>query len=150
MAEKKTPAKKADSTSFSKEERAAMRERARELKAAAAGQAALDEMLAKIKAMSPADRELAEGVHAIIQKIAPELEPRTWYGMPAWAKNGKVICFFQAAGMFKVRYATFGFQHDAKLDNGAMWATSFALIKLNPASKKQIAEMVKTAIREGK
>lgn len=149
MAEKKATTKKS-AEGFSKEEKAAMRERARELKAAAAGKAALDEMLAKIKAMKPEDRALAEGVHAIIQKVAPELEPKTWYGMPAWAKGGKVICFFQAAGMFKVRYATFGFQHDAKLDDGAMWATSFALTKLNPASKKQIADLVKQATREGK
>jgi uncharacterized protein YdhG (YjbR/CyaY superfamily) len=137
MAERK-PAKKgtqrsAKSTSgkaskgFTDEERAAMRERARELRAAASKADAESEVLAKIAEMPEADRAMAERLHALIKASAPDLSPRTWYGMPAHAKDGKVVCFFQSAEKFKSRYATFGFSDKANLDKGAMWPTSFAL-----------------------
>jgi uncharacterized protein YdhG (YjbR/CyaY superfamily) len=137
MAERK-PAKKgtqrsAKSTSgkaskgFTDEERAAMRERARELRAAASKADAESEVLAKIAEMAEADRAMAERLHALIKASAPDLSPRTWYGMPAHAKDGKVVCFFQSAEKFKSRYATFGFSDKANLDKGAMWPTSFAL-----------------------
>jgi uncharacterized protein YdhG (YjbR/CyaY superfamily) len=137
MAERK-PAKKgtqrsAKSTSgkaskgFTDEERAAMRERARELRAAASKADAESEVLAKIAEMAEADRAMAERLHALIKASAPDLSPRTWYGMPAHAKDGKVVCFFQSAEKFKSRYATFGFSDKANLDKGSMWPTSFAL-----------------------
>lgn len=123
-----------------------MRDRARELKSKAKSADAEAELLEKIKAMSPKDRSLAEGIHKLMKSIAPELEPKTWYGMPAYFKDGKVVCFFQAGEKFKTRYSTFGFQEAAKLDKGAMWPTSYALIKLNPETKKAITELVKKAI----
>src|SRR5438105_10286238 len=146
MAERK-PAKKATQQSakrttgkaskgFTDEERAAMRERGQELKAAArrgprAGKADGDsDVLAKIAEMPEPDRAMAERLHAIINASAPALSPRTWYGMPAYAKDGKVVCFFQSAHKFKTRYATFGFMHEANLDEGAMWPTAFALKQL--------------------
>ena len=103
-------------------------------------------VLAKIAAMSDSDRVMAERVHAIVMKAAPGLTPRTWYGMPAYAKNGKVICFFQDAAKFKARYATIGFSDKANLDEGNMWATAFALTKLTKADEKRIAELVKQAV----
>lgn len=132
------------------EERAAMQERAKELKAEARakGKGADGErdLLAKIAEMPKSDRVMAERIHAIVTKSAPDLAPRTWYGMPAWARDGKLICFFQPASKFKARYATFGFESDAKLDDGSMWATSFALTKLTAADESRIGELVKKAV----
>jgi uncharacterized protein YdhG (YjbR/CyaY superfamily) len=141
---KRKPAKK---TGFTAEERAAMRERAKELKAAASKEEAEKDVLAKIAEMPKSDREMAERLHAVITKSAPGLAPRTWYGMPAYAnEEGKVVCFFRAAEKFKDRYATFGFNQAAKLDDGAMWPTSFALTKLTRADEKKIAALVKQAV----
>src|SRR5581483_10746271 len=109
------------------EERAAMRERSRELKAAKSGQDGESEVLAKIAEMQPADREMAERVHAVIKASAPDLEPRTWYGMPAYARDGKVVCHFKPAAKFKMRYATLGFSDRANLDDGQMWPVEFAV-----------------------
>lgn len=104
------------------------------------------EVLAAIAAMTGTDRELAERVHAIVTATAPELAPRLWYGMPAWAKDGKVLCFFQSAGKFKTRYATLGFQHEAKLDDGHLWPVAFAVTGITPAEETRIAELVKRAV----
>ena len=128
-----------------------MQERARELKAAKRGPrnakvAGEADLFAKIAEMTEPDRSIAERIHAIVMASAPELAPKTWYGMPAYARDGKVICFFQAASKFKVRYATFGFQPDANLDDGAMWPTSFALTELTAADEARIAELVKKAV----
>ena len=131
---------------FTAEERAAMKERAREAKAASSKADGLNDLLAKIAEMPEPDRSLAEGVHAIVMDAAPDLWPKTWYGMPAYASDGKLICFFQAASKFKVRYATFGFQPDAMLYDGAMWATSFALVELTAAAEERIAELVRKAL----
>ena len=133
---------------FTAEERAAMRERAKEMKAAKGGKKVdgTAEVLEKIAAMADPDRALAERLHEIITKAAPQLTPKTWYGMPAYAKDGKVVCFFQDAGKFKARYATLGFSDPANLDDGAMWPTSFALIKLTPTVEKQIVALVKKAV----
>ena len=103
-------------------------------------------MLAKIAAMPEPDRALAERLHAIIKASAPALSPRTWYGMPAYAKDGKVVCFFQSAAKFKTRYATFGFQHEANLDEGAMWPIAFALKELTAAEEARIGALVKKAV----
>jgi uncharacterized protein YdhG (YjbR/CyaY superfamily) len=132
--------------SFTAEERAAMKERAREAKAASSKADGLNDLLAKIAEMPEPDRSLAEGVHAIVMDAAPDLWPKTWYGMPAYAKDGKLICFFQAASKFKVRYATFGFQPDAKVDDGTMWPVAYALTELTAAAEEQIAELVKRAV----
>ena len=137
-------------TGFTPEERAAMQERAREMKAAkrggrAGGADGERDLLAKIAEMAEPDQSMAERVHAVVMAAAPTLAPRTWYGMPAYAKDGKVICFFQAASKFKVRYATFGFQPDANLDDGAMWPTSFALTELTPDVEARITALVKQA-----
>jgi hypothetical protein len=136
---------------WTKEEKAAMREHARELKAAAkrgadaeAGEA---EVLAKIAEMPGSDRDIAKRIHALIKANAPELTSRTWYGMPAYAKDGRIICFFQPADKFKARYATLGFNDGAMLDEGAMWPTSWALTKLSTADEAKIAELVKKAVR---
>ena len=137
MAEKKGPKK-----GFTAEERAAMKERAQELKAAGAE----SDVLAKIAEMPKADRELAERVHAIVKASAPGLSPRTWYGMPAYAKDGKVVCFFQSAQKFKTRYATLGFSDQANLDEGAMWPTSFALKELTAAEEPRIGALVEQAV----
>jgi uncharacterized protein YdhG (YjbR/CyaY superfamily) len=134
------------SKGFTDEERAAMRERARELKAAASKADAESEVLAKIAEMAEADRAMAERLHALIRASAPDLSPRTWYGMPAYAKDGKVICFFQSAEKFKSRYATFGFSDKANLDKGAMWPTSFAVKELTAAEEKKIGALVKKAV----
>jgi uncharacterized protein YdhG (YjbR/CyaY superfamily) len=123
------------SKGFTAQERAAMRERARELRAHKNGADGESDVLAKIAAMPPADRALAERLHAIVQANAPDLSPRTWYGMPAYAKDGKVVCFFQSAQKFKTRYATFGFSDKANLDEGAMWPTYFALKELTAAEE---------------
>jgi uncharacterized protein YdhG (YjbR/CyaY superfamily) len=133
---------------FTAEERAAVKERARELKAEAATQDGERDLLDKIAEMPPGDRAMAERVHAIVMASAPTLSPKTWYGMPAYAKNGKVICFFQSAAKFKARYATFGFNEDAQLDDGAMWPTSWALKELTPDAEAQIAALVKQAVSE--
>ena len=134
---------------FTDEERAAMRERAQELKAAARTDrdraAGESDVLAKIAEMPKPDRAIAERVHAIVKASAPDLAPRTWYGMPAYAKAGKVVCFLQSAAKFKTRYATLGFSEGANLDNGNMWPTAFALNKLTAAEEKKIAALVKQA-----
>ena len=127
------------------EERAAMKEHARELKAAAKNADGESEVLAKIAEMPKSDRVMAERIHAIVKDAAPDLTPRTWYGMPAYAKDGKVVCFFQAAAKFKARYATFGFNDAANLDDGAMWPTSFALTELIAADEKKLGALVKKA-----
>jgi uncharacterized protein YdhG (YjbR/CyaY superfamily) len=140
------------SKGFTDEERAAMRERAQELKAAArrgprAGKAdGENDVLAKIAEMPEPDHAMAERLHAIIKASAPALSPRTWYGMPAYAKDGNVVCFFQSAQKFKTRYATFGFSDKANLDEGAMWPTSFALKELTTAEEARIATLVKKAV----
>jgi uncharacterized protein YdhG (YjbR/CyaY superfamily) len=140
------------SKGFTDEERAAMRERAKELKAAArrgprAGKADGEgDVLAKIAEMPKPDRAMAERLHAIVKASAPALSPKTWYGMPAYAKDGKVVCFFQSAQKFKSRYATFGFSDRANLDEGAMWPTSFALEELTAAEEARIAALVKKAV----
>jgi uncharacterized protein YdhG (YjbR/CyaY superfamily) len=134
------------SKGFTDEERAAMRERARELKAAAGEAGGESDVLAKIAEMPEPDRVMAERLHAIIKAGVPALSPRTWYGMPAYAKDGKVVCFFQSAQKFKSRYATFGFSDKANLDEGAMWPTSFALKELTAAEEKKIAALVKKAV----
>jgi uncharacterized protein YdhG (YjbR/CyaY superfamily) len=140
------------SKGFTDEERAAMRERVQELKAGArrgsrAGEAdGESDVLANIAEMPEPDRAMAERLHAIIKASAPALSPRTWYGMPAYAKDGKVVCFFQSAQKFKTRYATFGFNDKANLDEGAMWPTSFALKELTAAEEKKIGALVKKAV----
>ena len=141
----KKPRKKADA-GFTADERAAMKERARELKASGDRAAGERDLLAKIKEMPQADRVLAERIHAIVTSTAPDLVPRTWYGMPAYSLNEKVVCFFQSADKFKSRYATFGFSDKAKLDEGDMWPTSFALKALTKADEARIAALVKKAV----
>jgi uncharacterized protein YdhG (YjbR/CyaY superfamily) len=138
------------SKGFTDEERAAMRERAQELKARRGPRAGKadgeSDVLAKIAEMPEPDRAMAERLHAIIKASAPALSPRTWYGMPAYAKDGKVVCFFQSAQKFKSRYATFGFSDKANLDKGNMWPTSFALKGLTAAEEKKIGALVKRAV----
>ena len=138
----------ASSKGFTPEERAAMKERARELKAEARRGAKDGEgdLLAKIAEMPGPDRAMAKRIHAIVKASAPALSPRTWYGMPAYAKDGKVVCFFQSAHKFKSRYATFGFSDAANLDDGAMWPTSFALKELTAADEARIGALVKQAV----
>lgn len=143
---KTTAATRTSSKGFSAEERAAMKERAAELKAAANKEDGAKAVLAKIAEMGDADRALAERVHAIVTATAPDLVPRTWYGMPAYAKDGDVLCFFQSAGKFKSRYATLGFSDQARLDDGAMWPTYYALARITPAEEKTIAALVKRAV----
>lgn len=139
---------------FTEDERAAMKERAQELKSTAkrrgsTGKAAKadgeSELLAKIAELPEPDRALAERIHAIVKESAPELEPKTWYGMPAYAKDGKVVCFFQNAGKFKARYSTLGFNDPAQLDDGDMWPVAYALTVLTPEVEARIAELVKKA-----
>jgi uncharacterized protein YdhG (YjbR/CyaY superfamily) len=135
------------SKAFSDEEKAAMKERAKELKAARGGKKdGESDVLAKIAEMPDADRVMAERLHALIKASAPDLTPRTWYGMPAYAKAGKVVCFYQSAHKFKSRYATLGFSDEANLDKGAMWPTSFALKELSAAEEKKIGTLVKKAV----
>jgi len=135
---------------FTDEERAAMKERAQELKAEARadkdkadGESAV---LAKIAEMPEPDRAMAKRLHAVIKASAPALSPRTWYGMPAYARDGKVVCFFQSAQKFKTRYATFGFSDEANLDEGAIWPTAFALTELTAADEARIGALVKRAV----
>lgn len=152
---KDTPAAKGKpaakgSDGFTAAEKDAMKERARELKAearAAKDRAAGErDLLAKIAEMPEPDRGMAARIHAIVAEHAPELMPRTWYGMPAYARDGKVVCFFQSADKFKARYATLGFNDEAKLDEGAMWPTAFALTKLTKEGEKRVAELVRKAV----
>lgn len=139
-------ASKTRSDTFTTEEREAMQERARETKAAKGGKVdGEQDLLAKIAEMDGLDRDLAERIHEIVRASAPGLTSRTWYGMPAYAKDGKVICFFQAAAKFKVRFATLGFQPDASLDDGPMWPTAFAVTGLTPEVEARIAELVARA-----
>ncbi len=155
-AKKDTKTKSATATGkrskgFTAEERAAMKARAQELKAeerASKNRAEGErDVLAAIAAMKESDRAIAERVHAIVKANAPALWPKTWYGMPAYAKDGKVVCFFKSAGKFNSRYATFGFEEAANLDKGAMWPTSFALKELTPAEEAKIGALVKKAVR---
>jgi uncharacterized protein YdhG (YjbR/CyaY superfamily) len=136
-----------EDTEFTSEERAAMKERTRELKAARSnktdGESAV---LAKIAEMAESDRVMAERVHALVRAVAPGLSPRTWYGMPAYARDGKVVCFFQGAQKFKTRYATLGFSDHANLDEGDMWPTAFALTEWTPAVEAKISELVQRAV----
>ncbi len=147
---KSTTAINKTSEGFTAEERAAMKERARELKAEARAQkdkaAGERDLLAKIAEMPEPDRAMAERLHAIITASAPSLSPKTWYGMPAYAKDGKVVCYVTAASKFNSRYATFGFNDIANLDDGAMWPTSFALTALTAEDEARIAALVKKAV----
>lgn len=141
------PGKKA-ATGFTEEERAAMKDRVREMKARSRpgtedGEAEVWAVLAK---MSPPDRALGERIHAIIRASGPTLAPKTWYGMPAYAKDGQVVCHFQPAGKFKTRYATIGFSDEANLDDGHMWPVAFALMELTTADESRIAELVRRAV----
>jgi uncharacterized protein YdhG (YjbR/CyaY superfamily) len=158
MSPKKDTQKSAESTTaigeaskgFSDEERAAMKERAKELKAEARANKNKAEgesdVLAKIAEMPEPERSMARRLHEIIKASAPVLSPKTWYGMPAYARDGKVICFFQAASKFNTRYATFGFEHGANLDEGDMWPVSFALKELTAAEEERISALVKRAV----
>jgi uncharacterized protein YdhG (YjbR/CyaY superfamily) len=128
---------------FTAEEKAAMRARARELKDKADGETAVR---AAIAAMSPQDRAIAKRLHELIKATAPDLLPKTWYGMPAYAKDGKIVCYLRNAGKFKERYATFGFNDSARLDDGAMWPVAFALKKLTAADEARIGALVKQAV----
>jgi uncharacterized protein YdhG (YjbR/CyaY superfamily) len=147
---KRAPGRETNSKGWTAEERAAMRERAKEMKAEerlnkdrAAGEA---DLRAKIAEMPKADQVMAVRIHQIVSEVAPELAPRTWYGMPAYARDGKVLCFFTPAAKFKERYATFGFNAEANLDDGSMWPTSWALTKLTDADAKKIGQLVKKAV----
>jgi hypothetical protein len=145
--------KKSDSV-WSDEEKAAMQERAREQKAEArrgkaanSAAAALADLQAKIAEMPDSDRTIAEKIHALVMAAAPDLQPKTWYGMPAWAtREGKLICFFKSADKFKSRYATFGFEEAARIDEGTMWPTSWGLTKLTDADAKILSALVKKAV----
>jgi uncharacterized protein YdhG (YjbR/CyaY superfamily) len=128
---------------FTAEEKAAMRARARELKDTTDGESAVRAAIAE---MSPQDRGIAERLHELITTVAPDLSPKTWYGMPAYARDGKVVCFFRNAGKFKDRYATFGFNDSAKLDEGSMWPVAYALTKLTAADEARIRSLVKKAL----
>ncbi len=149
---KSTTRNRKASVAFSDEERAAMKERAQETKAEARRGRRPDKaaeegaVLAKIAEMAEPDRTMAERLHEVIKDSAPALSPKLWYGMPAYAKDGKVVCFFQPAQKFKSRYATFGFNDDANLDEGAMWPTAFALKELTAADEARIAALVKKAV----
>jgi uncharacterized protein YdhG (YjbR/CyaY superfamily) len=144
---KGTTAARGKTVGLTAEERAAMKAYVKEQKAAAQGADMLRELLDRIAEMPAGDRAMAKRIHEIVTTTAPSIEPKTWYGMPAYAKDGKVICFFQTAEKFKARYATFGFNDGAKLDSGNMWPTSFALTKLSSADEKKIAALVKKAVR---
>ena len=151
----KTTAKKSTTTSakrtgsgskFTAEERAAMKERAKELKAAKTKEEGERALLEKIAEMPKPDRVMAERLHAIVTKSAPNLSPKTWYGMPAYAKDDQIVCFFKSADKFKSRYATLGFEEAANLDEGAMWPTSFALTRLTASDEQKIGALVKKAV----
>ena len=141
-----SPAKSKKTKSFSAEEQAAMKERAKELKAEAEKADGESALLAKIAEMKGNDRAMAKRLHAIVKATAPDLSPKTWYGMPAYARDGKVVCFFKSAEKFKSRYATLGFEEAANIDDGAMWPTSFALKDLTDAEEKKIVALVKKAV----
>ena len=150
-AKKSTAGRDTSSKGFTAEERAAMKERARELKAEerrgadrAAGE---KDLLAKIAEMPEPDRSMGTRIHEIVTTSAPDLMPKTWYGMPAYAKDGQVVCFFQSAAKFNARYATFGFNDAANLDQGSMWPTTFAVRELSKADESKIAALVKKAVR---
>jgi uncharacterized protein YdhG (YjbR/CyaY superfamily) len=144
---KRTTGNKAKSTGLTAEERAALKETMAERKAEARKASGEQELLAKIAEMPQRDRAMAKRIHEIVTAGAPSLSPKTWYGMPAYAnKDGKIICFFQSADKFKARYATFGFNDDAMLDEGTMWPTAFALTELTAAAEKKIGELVKKAV----
>ena len=148
--QKSTKSSKANdkkSEGFTAEEKAAMKERAKELKAEAKKTDGENDVFEKIAEMEEPDRAMATRLHEIIKASAPDLAPKTWYGMPAYAKDGKVVCFFQSAQKFKARYATLGFNDTAKLDEGAMWPTAYALKELTPAEEERIAALVKKAVR---
>jgi uncharacterized protein YdhG (YjbR/CyaY superfamily) len=138
---KRTKTKQKDG--FSAEEKAAMKARAKELKEKTDGETAVRDAIA---AMPPADRALAKRVHELVKAAAPELSPKTWYGMPAYARDGKVVCFFRNAGKFKERYAMFGFNDTAKLDDGSMWPIAYALTTLTAADEARLGELVKRAV----
>lgn len=141
-------AKSTAAQAFTEEERAAMKERSKEVKSARRGGKVDGEadLLAKIAEMGQPYRDMAERIHAIVMENGPDLEPKTWYGQPAWAKGGKVVCFFQSAEKFKTRYSTLGFNEEANLDEGGMWPTSWALAELSAADEKRIAELVRKAV----
>jgi uncharacterized protein YdhG (YjbR/CyaY superfamily) len=141
----RTTATRTSSAALTAEERAAMKELVQERKAAARGEDGESAVLAKIAEMPEPDRAMAERLHALVKASAPSLSPKTWYGMPAYAKDGKVVCFFQSAAKFKARHATFGFSDKANLDDGNMWPTYFALKELTSAEEKKIARLVKKA-----
>ncbi|MFM6967451.1 MAG: iron chaperone [Microbacteriaceae bacterium] len=135
------------SDAFSKEEKAAMRAAAAEARKKFTPEQHAAEVIDKYATMAPTDREIGEAIHRIVMSVDPALEPKTWYGMPAYYKNGKVICFFQDGGKFKSRYCTFGFQQDAALDDGDFWPTSFAVTAMTPAVEKLIRELVALSVR---
>ncbi|MCU1437625.1 MAG: hypothetical protein JWP66_712 [Naasia sp.] len=141
-----------EETEFTSEERAAMMERAKELRSRKGGKTGkgkkdgITDLLEKIAEMPADERELATSVHETVMAAAPELEPKTWYGQPAYAKNGKVVCFFQAASKFGTRYATFGFQETAQLDDGDLWPTSYAVVGWSPAVEETISDLVRRAV----
>ena len=149
MADTKKATKAKSTEIWTDEEKAAMQEHAKDQKRRAGKATAADglaDLQAKIAEMPDAERAIAERIHAIVTETAPELAAKTYYGMPAWAKDGKVICFFQPMSKFKVRYNTLGFQPDAALDDGAMWPTSWAITKLTPADEDRIAKLVKQSV----
>ncbi len=146
MNAKSTTATKASAKTFTAEERDAIKERAKEVKASANKADGEQEVLAKIAEMTGSDRAMAKRLHELIKATAPDLAAKTWYGMPAYAKDGKVVCFFQAAQKFKTRYATFGFNDAATLDDGNMWPVAFALTKVTAADEAKIVALVKKAV----
>ena len=150
MTDTKNTAKSTTTKGFSADEKSAMRERARELKAESRREAdradGERDLLAKIAEMPKSDRVMAERIHAVVTAAAPDLAPKTWYGMPAYARDGKLVCFFKSADKFKTRYATFGFEEDAHLDEGSMWPTSYALTKLTAADEAKIRALVRRAV----
>ena len=146
-AAKRSTAKAPKYEALSKDEIAAMKETVRERKAAARGEDQEQAVLEKIASLPQPDRAIAQRIHDIVRASAPDLEPKTWYGMPAYAKDGKVVCFFQSGQKFRSRYATFGFQDAASLDEGRMWPTSFALTGLTATEEKTISALVKKAVR---
>jgi uncharacterized protein YdhG (YjbR/CyaY superfamily) len=143
---KSTPQSKKRSRGFTDEERAAMKDRVKELKAASDNEDGESAVLAKIAEMLPPDRAMGKRLHAVIKASSPALSPRLWYGMPAYAKDGKVVCFFQSAQKFKTRYATLGFSDKANLDEGTMWPNAFALTKLTADDEARIGALVKKAV----
>jgi uncharacterized protein YdhG (YjbR/CyaY superfamily) len=143
---KSTTAAKKRYDGFTEEERDAMKDRVQEMKASARKADGESEVLAKIAEMPESDRVMAKRLHAVIKASAPALEPKTWYGMPAYAKDGKVVCFFQSGQKFKTRYATFGFSDAARLDEGSMWPNAYALTKLTAADEARIGALVKKAV----